>query len=756
MNRFVIVLLLVAGIISAQTMVVRVYGRWNDLARISPKYNLDVATGRVNEWYDIVADRNTMDRIIASGLPYEVQIYSLELEKEKVRGQYYSYDQYVQMMRTMAQNYSSICKFDSLPIRTYQNRWIYGVKISDNPNYEDPTEPGFLIDGCHHSREWATPYVVYKFCDSITKVYNTNNEIRQIVDNVELYCFPVINVDGYVYDYPNQYSWRKNREPFGGAIGTDPNRNYGGCCGDIRADWGAVDESQASHYPSDLTFCGAYVNSGDETRALTMYVKSRVINAYMTYHSYGELFLWPWGWTGSGTPDSIIYSRWGNRIAGMINRLGGGTYTPGQSYSNPYPTSGGSDDWFYSWDHWVGGIAGLAYCTEVGTAFYQNTSQLDPIFSENFKALKYLAQLCRDSIGPLVEPRVAPPQIYTIGNVGQNFTIRWHPVNPGESHPTQWELVELSNPNVKTDSLESGSDRWVLQGFTRVTTQHHSGSYSLFSGNTNNMNSAARTLHPYIVQPGDSFTFWCYYNLENNYDVAVAEVSENTKEWFNLDTMRFTGTQTSWVRKAYSLANWVGKSVYFRFRCMTDGNTLNGGFYVDDIRPVCLFGNVNTISNSIADTTYTFTNHANGEFYYYVRGYNTRGWGEYSSLAKASVGVGISEEDKQKTSEGFALSVNPNPFRNRLEIRYEISETRYETVNEHISPISVPISVGLKIYDVTGRVVREFSRLTVNGERSTILWDGADDFGRRVSPGVYFVRLEADEFRKTEKAILLR
>jgi len=723
---------------------VRVYCKWDDLARISPKYNLDIATGRANEWYDIVADRNTMNRIIASGLPYEVQVYSLELEK--VRGQYYSYDQYVQMMRTMAQNYPSICKFDSLPIRTYEGRWIYGLKISDNPNYEDPTEPGFLVDGCHHAREWATPYVVYKFCDSITKVYSTDNEIRQIVDNIEIYAFPVINVDGYVYDYPNQRSWRKNREPFGGAIGTDPNRNYGGCCGDIRGDWGAVDESQASHNPADLTFCGAYVNSGDETRALTMYVKSRVINAYMTYHSYGELFLWPWGWSGSGTPDSIVYARWGNRIAEMINRLGGGTYTPGQSYSNPYPTSGGSDDWFYSWCNWVGGVAGLAYCTEVGTAFYQNTSQLDLIFSENFKALKYLAQLCRDSIGPLIEPKVAPPQIYPIGNVGQSFTIKWHPVNPSENHPTQWELVELSNPNVKTDSLESGSGRWVLQGFTLSTAQHHSGSYSLFSGNTNDMNSAAQTLHPYIVQPGDSLTFWCYYNLENNYDVAVAEVSENTKDWFNVDTMRFTGTQTSWVRKAYSLANWVGKSVYFRFRCMTDGNTLNGGFYVDDIRPVCLFGNVNTVSNSITDTTYTFTNHPVGEFYYYVRGYNARGWGDYSCLAKASVGVGISEAEEQKISEEFALSVSSNPFKERLMIRYAgsiIHDTRC-TVQD----------INLKIYDVAGRIVKQFNHLT--NYQSSVIWFGDDDSGRKLPSGVYLIRLESDGFKKTEKVILLR
>jgi len=64
--------------------------------------------------------------------------------------------------------------------------------------------------------------------------------------------------------------------------------------------------------------------------------------------------------------------------------------------------------------------------------------------------------------------------------------------------------------------------------------------------------------------------------------------------------------------------------------------------------------------------------------------------------------------------------------------------------------------ISLKIYDVSGRIVRDLLRLTVNGERSTIFWDGTDDYGRKLPSGVYFVRLETDEFKKTEKAILLR
>jgi flagellar hook assembly protein FlgD len=39
---------------------------------------------------------------------------------------------------------------------------------------------------------------------------------------------------------------------------------------------------------------------------------------------------------------------------------------------------------------------------------------------------------------------------------------------------------------------------------------------------------------------------------------------------------------------------------------------------------------------------------------------------------------------------------------------------------------------------------------------SVISWDGTDDSGRKLPSGVYFVRLESDDFKKTEKAILLR
>lgn len=752
MKRIVILCAVCISPFLGQEMIVRVYApSWKALKKISSDYALDIAGARGGEWYDIVTDRGLVDNIVASGLSYEVLVQSLHYKKEQVRGEYLSYDEANDSLRAMAQNYASICKLDSLPIPTYQGRWIYGVKISDNPHSEEDDEPGLLIDGVHHAREWACVPVVIFFADSMLSSYGVVPEITDIINTTEIYCFPIINADGYVFDYvPGGNIWRKNREPFHSYTGTDPNRNYPGCTPDIEADWGAVDEDQASHNPGSAIFCGAYANSGDETRALTMYAKSHICNAYMTYHSYGEVLMWPWGWTGDPSPDAALYGQVGNLMANQIQRLGGGTYGRGSVYSAIYPVSGSSLDWFYSWSHWVGGIASLSFTTELGTEFYQPVNDLDNIVRENFKALQYLASFL-DSIVLLTEGVVPPPEIYPLYSVNPDFTVYWHAKNSNENHPEHWELVELSDPSVVEDDLESGTSRWELDGFTLSSSQAHSGTNSLFSGSENNMNHAVRTIHPYQVQSGDSLTFWCSYYLQYDRDIAVVEVSENTKEWFNLDTTRFTGNHSSWERQAYALEDWVGKSIYIRFRSMTNDALTFDGFYVDDISPVCLFSTVDTIASDITDTLYQFTSHSPGEYYYYVRGSNSMwGWGDYSCLEKVNVSVGIAESiDADVVSQNIFFSIQPNPYKEITDIRYGIADNGYKITDMSNSEI--------KIYDASGRLIKNINlQSAIISHQSSVSWNGTDDLGLLVPAGIYFVHVKIDDYEMVEKVILLR
>ena len=62
----------------------------------------------------------------------------------------------------------------------------------------------------------------------------------------------------------------------------------------------------------------------------------------------------------------------------------------------------------------------------------------------------------------------------------------------------------------------------------------------------------------------------------------------------------------------------------------------------------------------------------------------------------------------------------------------------------------------LQIFDVDGRLVRTLVNGSVQAGRNSFTWDGADDRGHSVAPGVYFYRLDAPGFSETRRMMLLR
>jgi hypothetical protein len=63
----------------------------------------------------------------------------------------------------------------------------------------------------------------------------------------------------------------------------------------------------------------------------------------------------------------------------------------------------------------------------------------------------------------------------------------------------------------------------------------------------------------------------------------------------------------------------------------------------------------------------------------------------------------------------------------------------------------------INIYDVAGRRVRELYNLSVfGGQIITMTWDGLDDNGRKVSAGVYFMRIEAGTQEQVRKVVIIR
>jgi len=90
----------------------------------------------------------------------------------------------------------------------------------------------------------------------------------------------------------------------------------------------------------------------------------------------------------------------------------------------------------------------------------------------------------------------------------------------------------------------------------------------------------------------------------------------------------------------------------------------------------------------------------------------------------------------------FALGQSyPNPANNGLRIDYALPKES---------------SVSLRIYNVAGQLVRALREGKKKPGYYVAQWDGKDQWGHRVSSGVYLYRMEAGEFRKTNKLVIVR
>lgn len=85
------------------------------------------------------------------------------------------------------------------------------------------------------------------------------------------------------------------------------------------------------------------------------------------------------------------------------------------------------------------------------------------------------------------------------------------------------------------------------------------------------------------------------------------------------------------------------------------------------------------------------------------------------------------------------VEASPNPSREGFQITLEVAET------------SRPAR--LRVVNVAGRTVRN---LPARPGVTTVSWDGSDEAGRRLSPGVYFLDLEGHQTRERRKLVLLR
>jgi hypothetical protein len=205
---------------------------------------------------------------------------------------------------------------------------------------DDGSKPAVLYSSTIHAREWIATEVNRRLLEWFIKGWREEKpDAVDILNTTELWFILVQNPDGYQYTFDVDRLWRKNLRDNDGVPGissldgVDGNRNFA-------EHWNYDDEGSGT-ITSDETYRGPRPFSEPETRA----IRDLLINIHPTYHisyhSFGELLLYPFGFqVNTPSADDPIYVAW----AGTDKKPAVQGYNPGVG-ADLYTTNGEQTDY---------------------------------------------------------------------------------------------------------------------------------------------------------------------------------------------------------------------------------------------------------------------------------------------------------------------------------------------------------------------------------------------------------------------------
>ena len=97
----------------------------------------------------------------------------------------------------------------------------------------------------------------------------------------------------------------------------------------------------------------------------------------------------------------------------------------------------------------------------------------------------------------------------------------------------------------------------------------------------------------------------------------------------------------------------------------------------------------------------------------------------------------------------FSLEQNyPNPFNPTTVIQFRVKSSE--------SRAKAPVHTTLNIYNILGQKVRTLVDQYLKAGHKAVEWDGKDDWGKEVSSGIYFYRLQTEDFTEAKKMLLIK
>ena len=481
------------------------------------KMKYDIAAMKKNDYIDLIVSEKDLPYLLEKG----GVIKTTGSEQKKQTDGYMTYEEIRDFLEETCNNNPNIAKFYNLGASLgkiyyeegldnyalYQHD-IMAIKISDNVDIEEDEAAYFFI-GNHHAREPISREMVVRIIQYLINNYNADSEVTDLVNNREIWLIPSVNPNGtkivvnpesgYGYEF-----WRKNirdndgngyltpsASSAGSTDGVDVNRNY-----DLM--WGT---EGASHNNFDADYCGTEAFSEPETRIIRDFFNSKKFVGGVSYHSYSEAVLYPFGYSNDAfVPDYAAISELANNLATLTPSINGyGTYNAASSLG--YFVSGGESDYSYAENRT------FAFVIEMGIEFIPPIEMAHSICDDNMNAVLYLLKRSDYStLTGIVSDNISKDVL------GANIKIK--------------ELDLELNPNVKSQKSDANTGR-----FYRILTP---GEYTLVVDKY----GYARQEIPFIInedsqtevnvqlENADVFTYsGRLVNLRNNLPIPNVEIN---------------------------------------------------------------------------------------------------------------------------------------------------------------------------------------------------------------------------------------
>ncbi|MFH2048806.1 MAG: T9SS type A sorting domain-containing protein, partial [bacterium] len=273
---------------------------------------------------------------------------------------------------------------------------------------------------------------------------------------------------------------------------------------------------------------------------------------------------------------------------------------------------------------------------------------------------------------------------------------------PGDANESNNYYCNTINITNLIDDFEIANDLWACVGPVRMSNlvEAHSGAYVLSMGSAYPYSSRTHSILTY--KPGfnledlnyGSFSYWVQYYTDKNKDYCYIEASSDSLNWIKLDSL--TGIQGYWVEHNTDLSYFINNNypkVWMRFRFVVKGSS--GLFFaIDDVS--------------------FYTQDPSSEIFV---------------------------ENNTVPTEWKLDQNYPNPFNPSTTINYSLPQNCF---------------VKISIYDISGREIRVIKNEFENAGYKSIVWNGIDKSGSKVSSGVYIYSIEAKDYRAIRKMLLIK